>query len=76
MAILIEAVSVYCDNCDAKAEIDTNILLDTKKQNVTHLLNIQSPVETWCLDAIKQYGYEYETLCEPCVDKFILKEET
>ena len=31
MAILIEAVSVYCDNCDAKAEIDTNILLDTKK---------------------------------------------
>ena len=74
MSIFIDAVSVYCDNCDEKVELNTNIILDTEKENITHLLSIESPVEMWSFNSKKTYGYEYDTLCPTCADEWAEKE--
>jgi len=75
MSIFIDAVSVYCDNCDEKVELNTNIILDTEKENITHLLSIKSPVEMWSFNSKKTYGYEYDTLCPTCADEWAEREK-
>jgi len=76
MSIFVDAVSIYCDNCDEKVEFDTNIVLDTEKENITHTLSVQSQVEMWSFNSIKTYGYTYDTLCPTCADKFEKMEVT
>ena len=69
MSIFIDAVSIYCDNCEAKVELDTNIVLDTVKQNITDNLNTNSAVEMWALNAKEEFGYPHDTVCPTCADE-------
>ena len=69
MSIFVDAVSIYCDNCDEKVELNTNLVLDTEKENITDRLSVESQVEMWSFNSIKTYGYAYDTLCPPCADK-------
>ena len=69
MSIFIDAVSVYCDNCDAKAELNTNILLDLGEQKIAYKLNIDPNIEMWALNAKEEFGYPHDTVCPTCADE-------
>ena len=76
MSIYVDAVSIYCDNCDAKVEID-NLnwsvpeTSHNKNKSVAECLNWidHDAVEMWALNAKEEFGYPHDTVCPTCADE-------
>ena len=71
MSIFIDAVSVYCDNCDAKVELNNLNIVSEKNKSIPEHLNWMdhSAVEMWALNAKEEFGYPHDTVCPTCADE-------